>query len=118
MRVSNRKLCGLLALVLALCAVSGVLLWRSRPSGSQVVVTVNGEQYGVYDLYTDQTVEIRPADGSWHNVLRIEDGRAEVVQSDCDNQICVHTAPLTEDTVGIIVCLPHGVVVELRESPQ
>jgi len=118
MRISNRKLCGLLALVLALCAASGVLIWRSRPSGSQVVVTVNGERYGMYDLYTDQTVEIRPADGSWYNVLRIEGGRAAVAASDCDNQICVNTPPLTEDTVGLIVCLPHGVVVELRETPQ
>lgn len=116
MRVSNRRLCGLLALVLALCAASGMLFWRSRPSGSQVVVTVNGEQYGVYDLYTDQTVQICPADGSWHNVLQIEDGRAAVVVSDCDNQICVHTPPLTEGIVGLIVCLPHGVVVELRDS--
>lgn len=118
MRISNRRLCGLLALVLALCAASGVLIWHNRPSGSQVVVTVNGERYGVYDLHTDQTVEIHPADGSWHNLLQIENGRAEIVQSDCDNQICVNTPPLTGDTVGLIVCLPHGVVVELRESPR
>lgn len=116
MNISNRKLCALLAFVLALCVAGTLQVWRNRPSGSQVVVTVNGEQYGVYDLYTDQTVQIRPADGSWHNTLRIENGRAAVVESDCDNQICVHTPPLAEDIVGLIVCLPHGVVVELRNS--
>lgn len=115
MNISNRKLIALLALILVLAAVAGAAVYFLNPGGTQVLVTVNGEEYGTYPLRTDATVVISPADGSWHNTLVIGDGRAWVSESDCDNQICVHTPALTEDTVGLIVCLPHGVVVELRE---
>ena len=115
MNISNRKLAGLLALILVLAAAAGAIVYFFLPGGTQVLVTVNGVEYGTYPLHTDATVVIGPADGSWHNTLVIGQGRAWVSESDCDNQICVHTPALTEDTVGLIVCLPHGVVVELRE---
>ena len=115
MNISNRKLIALVALILVLAAAAGAAVCFLKPGGTQVLVTVNGEEYGTYPLHTDATVVISPADGSWHNTLVIGEGRAWVSESDCDNQICVHTPALTEDTVGLIVCLPHGVVVELRE---
>ena len=115
MNISNRKLIALLALILVLAAAAGAAVCFLKPGGTQVLVTVNGEEYGTYPLHTDATVVISPADGSWHNTLVIGQGRAWVSESDCGNQICVHTPALTEDTVGLIVCLPHGVVVELRE---
>ena len=115
MNISNRKLAGLLALVLVLAAAAGAIVFFLLPGGSQVLVTVNGVEFGTYPLHTDATVVIGPEDGSWHNTLVIEDGRAYVSESDCDNQICVYTPALTEDTIGLIVCLPHGVVVELKQ---
>ena len=115
MNISNRKLAGLLALILVLAAAAGAIVYFFLPGGTQVLVTVNGVEYGTYPLHTDATVVIGPADGSWHNILVSEKGRAYVSESDCDNQICVHTPALTEGTIGIIVCLPHGVAVELRE---
>ena len=115
MNISNRRLAGLLALILVLAAAAGAIVYFFLPGGTQVLVTVNGTPYGTYPLDTDTTVVIGPEDGSWHNTLVIENGRAWVSESDCDNQICVHTPALTEDTIGIIVCLPHGVVVELKD---
>ena len=115
MNISNRKLAGLLALILVLAAAAGAIVYFLLPGGTQVLVTVNGVEYGTYPLHTDTTLVIGPADGSWHNTLVIENGRAWVSESDCDNQICVHTPALTEDTIGIIVCLPHGVAVELKD---
>lgn len=115
MNISNRKLIALLALILVLAAAAGAALYLWMPGGTRVLVTVNGVEFGSYPLHTNATVVIGPADGSWHNILVIEDGRAYVSESDCDNQICVHTPALTEDTIGIIVCLPHGVAVELKE---
>ena len=115
MNISNRKLFALLALVLVLAAAAGAAVYFLMPTGSQVLVTVNGVTYGTYPLHKDTTVVIAPEDGSWHNTLTIQDGTAQVTESDCDNQICVLTPGLTQDTVGLIVCLPHGVVVELKE---
>ena len=115
MNISNRKLLALLALILALAAAAGAMVYYWMPRGAQVLVTVNGVEYGTYPLSKDDVVVIAPEDGSWHNTLTIQDGTAKVTESDCDNQICVHTPGLTRDIVGLIVCLPHGVVVELKE---
>lgn len=113
-RISTRTLILIVAAVVLTAAIVGTLIWLFRPAGTQVYVTVNGVEYGSYDLRSDRTVVIQPEDGSWHNTLVIRGGTANVTESDCSNQICVMTPPLTEDTVGIIVCLPHGVAVELK----
>ena len=115
MKISNKMLIALLGTILVLAAAAGAAMYFLLPGGTQVLVTVNGAEYGTYPLRTDATVIIAPEDGSWYNTLVIEGGRAYVSESDCDNQICVHTPALTEDTIGIIVCLPHGVAVELKE---
>lgn len=115
MRISNRTIILFLTLTLTLAAALYAGLWLTRPQGAKVLVTVDGHEFGIYDLHRNQTVVICPENGRWHNTLVIQDGRAEISESDCDNQICVHTPPLTEDTIGIIVCLPHGVAVELIE---
>lgn len=111
--MSNRRLMILVAVILILAIAAGTGMWFLRPDG-KVVVTVDGQEYGSYDLHRNRTVIISPADGSWHNVLTIENGTASVTESDCANQICVNTPPLNENTIGIIVCLPHGVAVELK----
>lgn len=114
--ISNKTLLAVLAGIFLLAAGALAFFYWNRPADARVVVTVDGAVFGSYDLHKDQTVRIAPPDDSWHNTLEIRNGRATVIEADCDNQICVHTPPLTEDVVGIIVCLPHGVVVELREK--
>lgn len=113
MRISNKTFLLLLAGILLAATAGGWIGWSALRGGTQVRVTVGGTIYGTYPLDREQTVVIAPADGSWHNTLRIADGRAEMVEADCSNQICVHTPPLREQQAGVIVCLPHGVVVEL-----
>ena len=114
MRISNKALIAITVVTLLLAAVSGILLLTRPASGTQVVVTFNGEVCGSYDLHKDMTIVLGPEDGSWHNTLQIKNGRAAIIESDCANQICVNTPPLNENTIGIIVCLPHGVAVELK----
>lgn len=117
MKISNKMIILLLTGLLFAAALSAFFLWRSQPTGAQVVVTVNGDRYGSYDLYENQTVRIAPEDDSWYNLLTIQNGKAAITESDCSNQICVHTPALEENVLGIIVCLPHGVTVELKEAP-
>lgn len=116
MRISNKMLLAVVGVLLVLAAASGLLLLRSRPQGTQVRVTVDSQLYGTYDLLENQTVRISPADNRWYNILVIQDGKAAVTESDCSNQICVHTPALSEEVTGLIVCLPHGVIVELTEE--
>lgn len=115
MRISNRALIlVIIGILVVALGISGVL-YLMRPTGPDVIVTVNGKEYGTYPLNKDQTIVIHPEDNSWHNTLEIRNGSANIIESDCSNQVCVFTPPLREDLIGIIVCLPHGLVVELSE---
>lgn len=114
MKISNKTLILITVCVVLVIAGLCLLVYTMDSGGTQVKVTVGGEVYGTYDLHSDQTVRIE-GDG-WYNVLNIQNGRAAITESDCSNQICVHTPALTEDVTGLIVCLPHGVVVELAEG--
>ena len=48
------------------------------------------------------------------NEVRIEGGAVRVSHANCANQICVEHDPVT-GAGGQIVCLPHGVVVQVAE---
>lgn len=115
MGVSNRTLILIAALVLAAATAALVLLPHWRTPAAAVRITVGGEEYGVYPLDTDATVTIAPEDGSWYNILTVCGGSARITSADCPTQTCVHTPALTRNTVGVIVCLPHNVVVQLQE---
>lgn len=112
MRLPGRTLFAAAAALLVLAAFALVLRHGGR-TGNAVLVTVDGKPYGSYPLHTDAVVTIAPEDAAWYNLLTIRDGTARITESDCANQTCVHTPALTENTVGVIVCLPHGVVVLL-----
>ena len=83
-------------------------------SGTQVLITLNGEEYGSYDLNEDQTIRIDLEDGEY-NIIEIKDGTVDMIESTCPNQICVNTMPITKDQIGVIVCLPHDLTVEIKE---
>lgn len=112
--LTNRKLVLLIGAILLLAMVATGVLWLAQPKGAQVVVTIDGNEVARYSLHTDREVILSPKDKGWHNTLVIRNGQALISESDCDNQICVHTPALQEDMIGIIVCLPHGLVVELQ----
>lgn len=77
-----------------------------------LLIRVDGEEFGTYDLSQDQTIEIR--DG---NTCRIRDGRAEMVAADCPDKICMNEAPIDAHG-GSIVCLPNRVVLSVIDSKQ
>lgn len=104
----------ILILGLLLAAMVLLIVMRLNMGGTLVVVSVGGTEYGVYDLDLNTEIEIRSEDGV--NFLEIKDGQASITSASCPDKICVHMHPLSEDTPGIIVCLPNEVIVELREK--
>ena len=93
-------------------AISVLALFLIPGSGSKVVITVNGEQYGTYPLDENTVLDIKT--GLGHNIVEVKDGQARVTEADCPNQICVKTHPMSKDVPYPIVCLPHKLTVELR----
>ena len=95
-------------LLLAVCAWHAFF---SRKDGGSVLVTVDGQLYGRYALDQGQTIRIT-TDGQTTNVLRIQNGRADMIQADCPDRLCVQQHAICKER-ETIVCLPNKVVVEV-----
>ena len=52
-------------------------------------VTIDGQFYGTYSLEEEQTVEII-VDDKVKNVLKIQNGKADMIAADCPDLLCVH----------------------------
>lgn len=117
MRIAmGRRDAGLLVILLAVGVLLFFFLRINRPEGGTVVVRVSGEQYGSYDLRTDQEIEITGKDGGT-NLLQIRDGKASVTQASCPDLLCVHQAAVSRQGESII-CLPNEVVVEISAAKE
>lgn len=114
-RREMRLMLALLSLVLILLAV--YLIPGMRKKGDLVIVEVRGEVYATLPLDEDATLRIE-GDGGY-NLLVIKDGRAFISDADCPGQDCVRHGAISPDTpinLRMIACLPHAVVVYLREG--
>lgn len=102
--------------IIIVCVAAGAYLshqlLRNTGAGS-VIVKVNGEITGTYDLNEDQMVSIN--DGS--NTLEIKNGRADMIEADCPDLLCVHQKPVSASGENII-CLPNKVIVEVESKTK
>ncbi len=85
-------------------------------SGNLVRITVDGEEYGTYDLDEDQEILIE-IDGEVTNTLVIGGGEADMIEADCPDQICVNMSAISAES-ETIVCLPNKIVVEVISSEE
>ena len=79
--------------------------------GAVAEVTIDGQFYGTYSLEEEQTVEII-VDDKVKNVLKIQNGKADMTAADCPDLLCVHQRAVSNQN-ETIVCLPNKVVVEI-----
>ena len=107
-----KKMDIILALTVVLVALGGFLLYNilGNKDAGLVVVEVNGEVYGEYELYDNQEILINDT-----NVLIIEGGVASMYEANCPDQICVEHASISKNG-ETIVCLPNKVVVTVKEA--
>ena len=48
------------------------------------------------------------------NFIEIKDGKVLCTESNCNNQICVHTPAISRENADLpIVCLPHGLILQI-----
>ncbi len=102
-------------LALALYFLSGM----QGGDGTLVVVEVRGEVYATLPLNEDASLRIE-GDGGY-NLLVIRDGKASIEDADCPGHDCVRHGTISPDTpinLRMIACLPHSVVVYLKENGQ
>ena len=48
------------------------------------------------------------------NFIEVKDGKVLCAESNCNNQICVHTPAISREYADLpIVCLPHGLILQI-----
>ena len=108
----------LIALVLV-AAIAGLFLVPAALGSSgpavTVIVEVDGELRERLPLAKDSQTLIEARDGYCR--LEIRDGRAKITESDCPKNFCIDQAAVGS-AGGIIVCLPHKIVVSAGLSGQ
>ena len=110
---------GVFALAAVLFAVSALMPKTQSATGeSEILITVDGREWGRYPLSQPQTVVVEQEDGSRNEIVITGDG-AYMHTSTCDNQLCVQMGEVTLDNwetrpnQTFIICLPNRVTVEL-----
>ena len=117
--VKNRKKRNdiILAAAILIIAVAGFLfLNTTKENGNYVVVKIDGVEKYIYSIKEDNNQEIITGEnGEYTNTLVIKDGKASVKNANCPDGICVGHRAISY--VGeTIVCLPHKVVIEVKNE--
>ena len=102
------------AILFALLALGGLLVYRLRDGGVTASVYVDGALYDTIDLSAvaaPYEFTIETALG-W-NTLRVSPGAIQVTDADCPNHDCVKQGAISDSALPI-VCLPHKLVIEIE----
>lgn len=96
----------LIAGVLAAVVVLSMVFWQHLTGeGTMVEVKASGKVIGRYRLAHEQTIDLNGT-----NTLVIRDGKADMVEADCPDKLCVKQKAISAEG-ETIVCLPNQIVV-------
>lgn len=106
---------GILIGVILLLALAGFLAigLLGKEAGSVAIITIDGEEYGRYELNQEERIVLDADRG--HNVLVVTGEGIYMEEADCPDQICVKQGEISME-LETIVCLPHGIVVEIQSA--
>ena len=89
-----------------------LLLLGGDGEGGVARVLVHGEELRTVDLASSATSFTVEGEDGGRNVVEVERGRIRVAEADCPDQVCVRQGWIS-DSATPIVCLPHGLVIEI-----
>ena len=98
--------------VAMLAVLIGVLFLMKTGSdkGNTVAVYLEGKKVQEISLYEDREIVI---ENSYTNKLRIKNGKAAIIESDCPGMDCVHSGWIGENGRSLI-CLPNRVEIRIE----
>ena len=111
-KIKNREFMQCIIIVLAVFVMAGMLFFIRffvQSNGAWVVITLDGQEMIRYNIMEDGTYTIE-GKGTDFNVLVIREGTAFIEEANCQNQVCVHSKPISY-TGETITCLPHRIQV-------
>jgi len=89
---------------------------QAEPQNSMAVIYKDGSLYKEVPLDGDEIVKIEDEEGRI-NIISIKDGKADMIEANCQDKLCVNTRPAWKDGQSI-VCLPNRVVVEIKSAEK
>lgn len=108
-RVGKNDIILLTVFMLVAVVILGFFFLRKDAKGNQVVISVDGVEFGTYDLSQNATIDITDASGNVTNILHIEHGKAKMTEADCPDKLCMYQNAISLSGENI-VCLPNKVV--------
>lgn len=93
-----------------LIIIIGFFLLNRSNNGHLVKITVNKEDYGIYNLNEDQTININD-----ENILIIKNNEIYMDQATCPDHTCIRQGHISK-TGASIICLPHQLIVEIIDG--
>jgi len=101
--------CYLIGFLLFAALFSFYLLHINQKKGSYIEIQVQGNVAGIYSLEKDQIIDLKT------NRIRISNGKAYIEAADCPDKLCIRQGAICRKGEAI-VCLPHQIVVEVKED--
>lgn len=87
-----------------------------KEAGDLLIIEVDGEEYGRYDLGKNQTIEIKSKDDGV-NKIEIKDNKAKMIYANCPDLVCTNMPAIKNDG-ETIVCLPHKLLIEVKSDRE
>ena len=106
--------------IILLILISAVLvyafpLFTSQSEATELLITVDGEDYRRIDLSDTTYTEQLEISGQYTNIIEIKDGTASFVYSDCPDKDCIKTGRLSKNHT-FAACLPNRVSISIISS--
>lgn len=116
MRTFLRNINARISVIFGTLVLLSFIVWffLYQKDGDCVVITVDGEFYGSYDLNQDAEIPIEVGD-SVTNVVCISNGYAYMKESKCPDHLCEKQGRIHKEGQSI-VCLPNRVVVTIESD--
>ena len=103
----------LIGSVLLIAVALLLVVELSRQEGAYVLVRVDGQEVGKYQLSENGIYELNGGT----NILHIENGEAYLSDANCPDKLCVHQGRISK-TNQVITCLPNKLTVTVYGAEE
>lgn len=101
----------IIILIVLIVAIVLSVVFFTQDKASTASIYIDGVLKYTIDLSVDSDTTI--LDGKM--IISVRDGEIFVASSDCKEQLCTHSQPISKNG-GIIVCLPNKIVIKVSSE--
>ncbi len=100
----------LIVVILSVGIITGFTFAKDDVHPSKIEIYKDNTLFGIYDIYTDKTINITSGDTS--NEIQIKNGTVHMASSNCKGKDCILQGSISA-TGETIICLPNKVLIEI-----